>query len=164
MADACTWRNDAHIVETLLRPFQEVVTFLVTREFPLHIAFERARTTGNVGDDGMVDDQVAGNLRVDLARIAPQIGTRFAHDGKIDENGHSGEVLEQDAGRAEFHFFAHCPRASCLHNASSKLARLIRILHVTQNVFKKNLESVRQLRASLYCRYGEVRIRLIIYL
>ena len=51
----------------------------------------------------MVDDEVGRHQRVDLRRIAAQVGHRVAHRGEVDDRGHAGEVLEDDPGRHERH-------------------------------------------------------------
>ena len=49
----------------------------------------------------MVDDQVHGGLRIDPRGVAPHPGQRGPHGSQIHERGNSGEVLQDDAGRAE---------------------------------------------------------------
>jgi hypothetical protein len=48
----------------------------------------------------VVDDEVHGDQRVDLAGVAAELRDRVAHRGKVDHAGHAGEVLQQHARRA----------------------------------------------------------------
>ena len=70
MADTNSGRHDAHVLERTLRPLQEAIALVVALEFKRHVVGQGRRATELVGDDGMIDDQIAWNLRVDLGRIA----------------------------------------------------------------------------------------------
>jgi hypothetical protein len=54
----------------------------------------------SVDHDRVVDDEVDGDLRIDLGRVAAQLGDRVAHRSEVDHAGHAGEVLHQHARRA----------------------------------------------------------------
>ena len=101
MADALPRRNDPNVLERVLRPFQEVVTLLIALELKGHVRLEGLFAPEFVRDDGMVDDQVAGYLGVDLRWVAAKLSARFTHHGEIDEHRNSREILEQDACRRE---------------------------------------------------------------
>ena len=118
MADARPRWHDTHVVEALLRPFQEVVALLVARELQLHVLRERAGAASRVRDDRVVDHQIAGDLRVDLRRIAAQLGARLAHDCEVHEHRHAREVLEQHTRRRELHLAAHLARVACRPRAA----------------------------------------------
>ena len=49
----------------------------------------------------MVDDQLGRGERVDLGRVAAEVGDRLAHRGEVDDAGHAGEVLHDHARRGE---------------------------------------------------------------
>jgi hypothetical protein len=66
-------------------------------------AFGRAEL---VDDDGMVDDEIDGDERIDLLGIAAERLHRVAHRREVDDGGNAGEVLHQHAGRAEGDFLA----------------------------------------------------------
>ena len=48
----------------------------------------------------MIDDEVDRHERIDLLRIAAELGHRVAHRGEIDHRGHAGEILHQHPRRA----------------------------------------------------------------
>ena len=110
VADALPRRHDAHILEGLLGPFQEVVALAVALELQLHVLIHAAVAPGHIRNDRMVDDQIARHLGINLLRIAAQIGAGLAHDGEIDEHRHTREVLEQHARRRELHFLTRLAR------------------------------------------------------
>ena len=97
MADARSRRDDAHVVEALLRPLQELVALAIARELKLHVARKRPGAPRFVGDHRMVNHEIARNLRVDLRRIAPQLCARLAHDREVHEHRNAREILEQHA-------------------------------------------------------------------
>ncbi|MHC2523563.1 hypothetical protein ACVIEM_000648 [Rhizobium leguminosarum] len=68
--------------------------------FQLNVTGEGLRRAEFVNDDGVVDDEIDGNERVDLLGIAAERHHRVAHGGKIDDGGNAGEVLHQHARRA----------------------------------------------------------------
>ncbi len=97
MADAGAGRNDAEILERLLTPFEEAVTFAVALIFLLHVLGEGARGAKFVDDDRVVDDEVDGNQRVDLFRITAERDHRVAHGSEVDHSRNAGEVLHENA-------------------------------------------------------------------
>ncbi len=101
MADAGAGRHDREVGEGLLAPLQEAVALLVLLVFARHVLRQRFRGAEMVDDDRMVDDEVDRNERIDLVRIAAERGHRVAHRGEVDDGRHAGEILHQDAGRAE---------------------------------------------------------------
>ena len=104
MADAGARRHDAKVGEALLSPFQEPVALLVLLVFARDVLGERARRAEMIDHHRMVDDEVDGNQRIDLLRIAAKRDHRVAHRGEIDHGRHAGEVLHQHPRRAEGDF------------------------------------------------------------
>eukprot|EP01088_Endostelium_zonatum_P000400 TRINITY_DN1067_c0_g1_i1.p3 TRINITY_DN1067_c0_g1~~TRINITY_DN1067_c0_g1_i1.p3 ORF type:complete len:260 (-),score=-2.12 TRINITY_DN1067_c0_g1_i1:54-833(-) len=100
MTDAGAGGDDLEIVERGRAPFQELVTLAVALIFEIDVVLERLRRAEFVDHDGMVDDEVDGDLRIDLGRVAAQLGDRIAHRGEIDDARHAGEILHQHARRA----------------------------------------------------------------
>ena len=104
MADAGAGRHDAEIVERALRPFQELVAFLVLPVFLFDVLLERLVVAEERHRHRMVDDQIDRHLRIDLLRIAAELLHGVAHGGEIDHRRHAGEILHQHARRAEREF------------------------------------------------------------
>jgi hypothetical protein len=100
VADAGARGHGVEVVERLGAPLEEVVALAVALVFDLDVLFERLGVAEFVDHDRVVDDQVDGHQRVDLAGVAAQLGDRVAHRGKVDHAGHAGEVLQQHARRA----------------------------------------------------------------
>ena len=91
-------RDDAEVVERLLAPAEELVALLVALELALGVDLEGAGVAEGVDLDGVVDDQIDGDERVDLRRVAAELVDRVPHRGEVDDGGDAGEVLHQDPG------------------------------------------------------------------
>ena len=98
--DAGAGRDDLEVVEGALAPAQELVALAVALVLDLDVALEGLGRAEDVGDDGVVDDHLGRRQRVDLGRVAAEVGHRLAHGGEVDDAGHAGEVLHDHAGRA----------------------------------------------------------------
>ena len=101
VADAGCRRHHAEVVERLLAPAQEGVALLVSLVVAVRVDLERALVAERVHLDRVVDDQVDGNERVDLRRIAAEVVHRVAHRRQVDHRGHAREVLHEDSGGLE---------------------------------------------------------------
>ena len=89
-------RHDAQVAEGRLGPAQELVALAVALVLALDVEGERAGRPEPVDLHGMVDDEVRRDERVDLRRVASEVGHRVAHDREVDDRRDAGEVLEQD--------------------------------------------------------------------
>ena len=95
--DAGARRHDAQVAERGLGPAQELVALAVALVLALDVEGERAGRPEPVDLDGVVDDEVGRDERVDLRRVAAEVGHRVAHDRQVDDRRDAGEVLEEDA-------------------------------------------------------------------
>ena len=95
--DAGAGRDDLELAERRLAPAQELVALLVALVLQLHVLLERVGRAEEVGDDGVVDDQLGGRERVDVLGVAPELGDGLAHGGEVDDARDTGEVLHHDA-------------------------------------------------------------------
>ena len=158
MADARSRRHDAHILEGFLRPLQEIVALLVALEFKLHVVHKSSGTARFISDDRVIDDQIAGNLRIDILRIAAQFSACFTHNGKIDEDRHTREVLEEHARRTEFDLFARNAFRSCFNETLREDLRLFVATSITKDILQKYGERIRKRCIAFYLRNRKVRI------
>ncbi len=99
VAYACAGRNDAEVLECLLAPFQEAVTFAVALILEIDIALEGLGIAEFVDDHRMVDDKINRDERIDLLGIATEIDHGVAHGCKIHDCWNTGKVLHQNARR-----------------------------------------------------------------
>ncbi len=99
--DAGVRRDDTEVVEGLLAPAQEGVALSVALELELGVLEDRELRAERVHLDGVVDDEIGREKRVDLPRLAAEVSHRVAHGGEIDDGGNAGEVLEEDTRGAE---------------------------------------------------------------
>ncbi len=82
-------RHHAQVAERGLGPAQQLVALAVALVLALHVEGERAGRPEPVDLDGVVDDEVGRDQRVDQARIAAELGHRVAHHGQVDDGRHA---------------------------------------------------------------------------
>ena len=90
-------RYHPEVIERRPAPFEELISFPVALEFVPRVDAQRIPGVEGVHLDGMIDHQVAGNLRVDPlggGRIAGHADDGVPHGGQINDGGHTGEVLQ----------------------------------------------------------------------
>jgi hypothetical protein len=63
--------------------------------FEIDILLERAGAAKLIDHHRVIDDEVAGDERIDLLRVAAGLRHRIAHRGEIDDAGDAGEILHQ---------------------------------------------------------------------
>ncbi len=97
MADARARRHHLEIVERLRSPFEELVALEIAVIFELDVVGEGLGRAELVDHHRVIDDEVDGDERVDLGRVAAEPGDRIAHRREIDDAGDAGEILHQHA-------------------------------------------------------------------
>ena len=100
VADAGARRHHAEVAEGALAPAQEGVALAVALELHVHVLLEGIGPAEGIDHDRMVDHQVDRRERIDLLRIAAQLGHGLAHGGQVHHRRHAGEVLHQHPRRA----------------------------------------------------------------
>ena len=83
--DAGVRRDDLEVLEGALAPAQERVALLVALELHLGVDAEGVARAEDVDLHGVVDDQLGRDERVDLRRVAAEVGHRVAHRGEVDD-------------------------------------------------------------------------------
>src|SRR5204862_2057693 len=73
VADARARRDDLEIVERLAAPFEELIAFLVALIFEFDVLLEGLGVAELVDHHAVVDDQMHGDERVDLLRVAAEL-------------------------------------------------------------------------------------------
>jgi hypothetical protein len=102
--DAGAGRDGAKVMEGVLGPAQQGVALAVAVVFEQHILFEGLGGAELVDLHGVVDDEIDGDEGIGLAGVGAGGQQGVAHGGEVDDAGHAGEVLEQDAGGHELDF------------------------------------------------------------
>ena len=138
--DARPWRDDPQVAKRRLRPAQQLVALTVPLVLALDVEGERSRRPEPVDLDGVIDHQVRRNERVDLRRVAAEVGHRVAHDREVDDRGHAREVLEHDSR-------GHERDVGLGHDTGSPRREGLDVLlpddattRVAENVLEENLE------------------------
>src|SRR5439155_3151880 len=94
-------RDHAEGLEGLARPAEERVALAVALVLALEVALVDVLRAEEVGLDGVVDDQVNRNERLDLRGILARALHRGAHRCEVDRGRNAGVVLKKDAARTE---------------------------------------------------------------
>src|SRR5690606_38409005 len=71
VANPHAWRNHSEIVECILSPFQNLVSFFIPIVFIFHVAGISVGRSEKIHLDAMIDHKIYGNCRTDLATILP---------------------------------------------------------------------------------------------
>jgi hypothetical protein len=137
--DAGVRRDDLEALERALPPAQERVALAIALELALGVDAERVARAEDVDLDGVVDDELRRDERVDLVRVAAQLRHRVAHGGEIDDGRDAGEVLHDHARRGERDLLRR------LRGVVPAGERLV-VLAVAQQVLEQDLQRERQPR------------------
>ena len=81
MNDSGSWWHNLEVVEGGLTPSKKLIALAVSRILELNVLLESLGRTGNVDNDGVVDDHFSGSKRIYLLRIATEVGHCLAHGG-----------------------------------------------------------------------------------
>ncbi len=146
VADAGPRRHHPEVIEGLLTPTKELVTFAVALEFDTDVLCERVGTAELIDHHRVVDHQVYRHQWIDLRRIGAAGDHRVAHRGKVDDRGNAGEILHQHPCRSigDFPVRAPClqPRGDRVDIVDTDGAAIL----PTEQVLEQHLERIRQLR------------------
>ncbi len=99
VADAGVRRHRLEVREGALAPAEECVALPVAAELERRVPLDREPGRKVVDLHRVVDHELDRDQRVDLLRVAAEVGHRGAHRGQVDDGRHAREVLQQDAGR-----------------------------------------------------------------
>ena len=97
VADAGVRRHGLEVREGALAPAEERVALAVALELELGVALDREPGRKVVDLHRVVDHELDRDQRVDLLRVAAEVGHRGAHRCEVDDRRYAGEVLQQDA-------------------------------------------------------------------
>jgi hypothetical protein len=141
MANTGARGHDAEIPERVLSPAQEDVSLLVAIDLEPGVDEIRGVRAVFVDLHRVVDDEVDWLERIDALSVATELHDCVAHRREVDNGGHSGEILQQDAARAKGDFFLDraldVPRSECL----DVVALHERVVFITQQIFEEDLEA-----------------------
>lgn len=145
VADATSGRDYANVVKQAARPFEEREALAVAVRLDGKVVIERARTPRDVGCHRVVDDERAGNSRVNDARVSPALHHGVTHRGEVDEDRDAREVLEQDARGHELDLLARRALPRGIDDARGGKNGLLVGLRAAHHVLEKYDEACRQL-------------------
>ena len=143
-------RHDLEVVEGGLAPLQELVALAVALVLQRPVELERLAAAEEVGDDGVVDDQLGRRQRVDLLGIATEVGHRLAHGGQVDDARHPGEVLHEHAGRRVLDLGVGLALGLPLRHRADGVGRGVLAVLGAQEVLQEHLQAVRQVGGAVH--------------
>jgi hypothetical protein len=157
VADAGAGRHDLEIVERLRTPAEELVALHVARIFDVDIVLERLGVAELVDHHAMIDDEVDGDERIDLLRVATERRHRVAHRGEIDDARHAGEILHQHARRTILDLALGRAVGHPLDHRLQVVDRDRRAVFEAQEIFEQHLHRERQAAdvAERFARLGQ---------
>ncbi len=97
VTDAHARGHDPELLEGALGPLQERVALDVALVLDDDVLVEALGGTGALQDHRVVDDEFDRHERIDLVRVAAEGDDGVAHRGQVDDGGHAGQVLHEDA-------------------------------------------------------------------
>lgn len=98
-------RYNREVLKGALAPFEELESFVVSGEFDFFVFQKCIFNSGDISLNRVVDNQINGDLGVDVGRVFAQTSHRVSHSGKVDYGRHSCEVLKDDSGWFERDFY-----------------------------------------------------------
>ena len=164
VADAGAGRHRAEILQRAAAPAQELIAFQVAGIFQRHIVFKRLGVAEFIDHHAVIDHQIDRHQRVDLHRIAAELGDGIAHGGQIDDARHAGEILHQHAGRAIVDLVVRraggLPIDHGLHVGGGHRAAIFK----TQQILQQHLHRIGQARDVAQLRRGGLQAVIGIFL
>ena len=101
----------------------------------------------------MVNDEIAGDKGIDPCCISTKCGTRFTQSGQIDDNRHTGKILQNNPNRFERNFDLRLHRrAPVRYRFDVGLAYRV-VIEIPQCRFEQHLYGFRisaQMRPALF--------------
>ena len=98
MDNADGGRDHPKLIKSLLPPFQEFISFLIPFKFPLGVNLQRICRSISVHLNGVIDDQIYRDKRLNNLWIAAEFLHRRSHRRQINEKGDTCEILCKHAG------------------------------------------------------------------
>ena len=140
MDDTGAGRDDGECLECLLSPFQELVALRIAFKFAGEVLLVGFREAGPVYLHGVVHYQIHGDKRFHVVGVCPQILHGRTHGCQINQQRHTGQILQDDASHGERNFIAaRVLRIPC-GQIGDVLLRDLEPITVAQKAFQHNAE------------------------
>ncbi len=154
VTDPHAGRHGPEVAEGTLGPADELVALHVAPVLNGDVGVVGRGVARALGDDGVVDDELDRDQRVDLGGVATQPRERVAHGGEVDHRRHAGEVLHEHplGGEGDLVGGVAGPLAVTLGvgtpvgHGHDVVGRDVRPVLVTEEVFQEDLDGVGQAR------------------
>ena len=148
MTDARVRRDYLEILERGLAPAQKCIALHVALEFQLGIQAESVGTPKTIDLNGMIDDQLGREERIDELWIPAHVLDGLAHGREIHHRWNAREILQQHARWHERDFFLSYPgRPGC--QCANVVSPHETSVFATQEIFQQYAEGEGQ-----FCQVG----------
>ena len=144
--DAGIRRDDTEIIESVLSPAQERITFPVALKFDGVILRQCGRRSVFVDLHRVIDDEFRRRQRVDLFGVTTELDDGIAHRRQIDDGRDAREILHDDAAGRERNLMAGRSLRVPIGEGRDVVGRDILGAGMAQQVFEQNLQRERQPR------------------
>jgi hypothetical protein len=98
------WWDNLEVLKGVLTPFEELESLVVSIEFDLLIVVKSSWVSRIIDLDGVINDKVDWDLRVDLHWVDSEVGDSVSHGSEINDGWNSGEILEEHSSWLERNF------------------------------------------------------------
>lgn len=144
MDNTRAWRNNLEIVEGLGAPLKELESFPISGELELLVDGSGFRNTSSINLHGVIDDEIDGAERVDLARVASKTVHSVTHGSKINDGGNTGKILQDDSGGTEWDFSIILRGLRPVENRLNVLLFHGKVVAVADSALKEDTDRVRE--------------------
>ncbi len=148
--DAGLGRDDLEVLERRLAPLQELVALAVALVLQGAVQAQGLLAAEEVGDDGVVDDQLGRGQRVDPRGVAAEVGHRLAHRCQVDDARNTGEVLHEHPRGGELDLGVGLDRGVPGGDRPDRVGGGVSAVLGAQQVLQQHLEAVGQVRGALH--------------
>ena len=94
-------RHDAEVAEGFLAPLEEGEALFVPSEFDFFVLILGVFSPSDIDLDRVINYEISLAKRVNFFRITTKFLHSSPHSGKVNDGGHTGEVLKEDTGGLE---------------------------------------------------------------
>src|SRR5207244_11150402 len=145
MNDSNVGRDNPAILERLLSPFQEYISFAVSFQFAIGIESESARGAELVDLHGMIDDKIDLLKGIDPPGVATHLLDHITHGRQIDNRWDSRKILHQYSRRPKCNFLFQALRSRPRHEWPHVIGRHPLHSFKSNQVFQHALQLTPQL-------------------
>jgi hypothetical protein len=156
MDDTGAGRHNLEVVEGLGAPLKELESLAVALELEALVLVASIASAGSIDLNGVIDDEVDGAERVDLAGVTTETLHGVTHSSEVNNSGHTSEVLEDDASGAEWNLTVVLRGLGPVEDRLNVLLLHAEVVAVANSALKEDADGVRQARDARVSESGKL--------